>query len=241
MNTYLQEAIEEFEKERASLEKSIAEYLEEEDYKYAAFHQKALWKVRAKLDILYEIRTPHYPKIAANNQAKHYYDKLRKDQSQSLWLSKAVIGSLERRLKDEEEEIRRLNDALQFQEIKYDKQDIDDALFKLVEQSITGFRLYFTKDELLYLDFRLSKSKEELEIAFPPGAHEPDDHHFGSIRNPGPINNLGFKVEETNELVYRYGINKFKDALDIKIVLARISYDFLFTSKQHSDFRLVFN
>jgi len=240
MKTYLDEAIEEFEKEKINLQNTIADYLADEDYQYAAYHQKALKQVGRQLDILYEFQSSGYPRIAAHQQLVKNMQHILQHIDMVKPLQQSISQELEQMIQDTEQEISDLSAVQKPSVHKEDKQDIDNALFDLAEGKIAGFRLYFS-DDSLFLDFRLNSEKDEMEIAFTPGAHEGNQYSYFSIRHPGPVNLLGFRLENTNELVYRHNIIGFKDATAIKIILARVCYDFLYTRKENWDLRLVFN
>lgn len=92
MKSDLEELIEAYEIEKVELEKQISEYVEEGDYIYAHYHNKALRKINKTLDILKDIQHPFYrliseektkvrnmTKMLTREEYKKYFDHLGTD------------------------------------------------------------------------------------------------------------------------------------------------------------------
>lgn len=238
MKTYLDEVIELYEEEKRSLEKTIAEYLGEGDYdddrqyKYAHYHHKALLQVNSMLKVFYEMKIPYYSDILDHKRIKEYYDKLIKQEDKYN-----MLPYFKERIEEEELKIQRLKQ----QEIapRYDSQEIDDALFGLANQQCEGFRFYFKKDPDLYLNFRLSENKESIEIAFPAGVHLSRDFEF-YFRKIDVFNKLGFYFSGNDVLICQYSLYSFKDAIEIKTMLARLVYDIFQFNRKYDAAKLVY-
>ena len=216
MKSDLDLLIETDEVEKQSLESSIKNYLNEDDYLYAHYHQKALWQVNGELQLLRRFKGTLY-------EEKQYLERLI-DMVEKFEDEDFVKSIYEKRIIEKRDEIQRLSEVNKsFNDCK----EIDDALFNLYEGRFKRFRLHLiNRDENFYLEFELISgtilciSVKIINISY---GDDPDDSEESQIRL---FKGLGFKLNnESDMLIYKYDMIGFKDAITIKILLARIVYE----------------
>ncbi|MDR6943259.1 hypothetical protein [Mucilaginibacter pocheonensis] len=212
MKSDLNLLIEMCEDEKRSLESSIKSYLDEDDYLYAHYHQKALWQVNHQLQVLNNFKDPAY-------NAKQHLEHLVRIRQKSID-SVRMNDYWQKRIDNEADNIKKIEEqGNSFN----DSQFIDDALFDLYEGRHKKFRLYLNTDEDLYLDFELI----DPVILLISLKINDENFVFDNDNRLYSFKGVGFKLnEKADALVYEHSMINFKDALAIKILLARIVYDF---------------
>ena len=226
MKSDLEEVIEAYEAEKAELEREIAAYAAEGDYYYAHHHSRALKRVNARLVILNELIDPHYSDILQEQRKIQMYKQWgvdRKIDHESYFSNQVPLSEK----KIEEWQGAALNPT-------YDSQEIDDAIFNLVKGNIHAFKLYFKTDPDVYLNFMAVG--HHVEITLPYDLEHEYLHIFEDINL---FKSLGFSFENGN-LVYRYNLERFKDALEIKIMLARLIYEVFFFNRNYDSAKIVY-
>jgi hypothetical protein len=216
MKSDLDLLIETYEVEKQSLESSVKNYLNEDDYLYAHYHQKALWRVNSELQLLHSFKGTLY-------EEQQYLERLI-DMVKKIEEEDFIKSIYEKRIIEKRDEIQRLSEASRNFN---DSQEIDDALFDLYEGRFKRFRLHLiNRDEDFYLEFELISgtilciSVKIINILY---GDDPDDSEESQIRL---FEGLGFKLNDVSDmLIYKYDMNGFKDAITIKILLARIVYE----------------
>ncbi|MBB6127650.1 hypothetical protein [Mucilaginibacter lappiensis] len=220
MKSDLNLLIEYYRAEKRSLESSIKAYLKEQDYLYAHYQQEALWRLNITLGTLQYFKDPlYYEKQELKRIAE--FTKGRK-------LNSYVKSFYQERLIEKENSLSKKSSVYYFN----DDQVIDDALFNLYEGRCKQFRLCLSKTNSLYLYFEL-QDKQVLNISFITKTildmYGYDEYNYDEDDNesrPYVLRKLGFKWEnDLNKIVYSFNMTGFKDAIQIKILLARIAYE----------------
>lgn len=236
MKTDLDLLIEFLEQERAFLEKIVGEYLEEHDYLYAYYQENGLGQIRSTLDRLYAMKTPFYNEIVMLERMRTMINRPQDNDRLQEFLSDYYKKKIEK----QELKIRQLRENKP--EPFYDAQIIDDALFDLVEGKLKGFQLCFREDESggICIEFKLLDVF--ITIALPVDMHlnEFDPEDDGNWRHIGTFAALGFEPDESGRLIYKYPVVKFKDAIEIKILLARLLYDVFYYNAKYDSARLIY-
>ena len=235
MKSDLEELIEAYEIEKAGLEKQISEYVEEGDYIYAHYHNKALRKINNTLDTLKHIQHPFYRliseekakarnmnKMLAKEEYKKYFDRLGTD-----FFAKQIQEGQTKILEWENTPISQ----------KYDSQEIDDALFNLAEGMVSSFKVYFKSRPDIFTRFTLKDHNIEITLLYDEDPYYDYGRVFG---NGKEIKALGFTLKD-EQWVYHYHFSQFKDALEIKIILARLIYDIFYYDKRYDSARIEYN
>lgn len=220
MKSDLDLLLEYYEDEKRSLESSINAYLKELDYLYAHYQQEALWRVNATLDTLKYFKDPLY----YEKQQIERITELFKDREYKSYMKSAY----EERLIKKENRLNIRSGVYYFN----DDQVIDDALFNLYEGRCKQFRLCLSKPNSLYLYFEL-QDKQVLHISFIAKTvldmYGYEEETYEDDDNEGQINvlrKLGFKWDnKSSKITYSFNMAGFKDAIEIKTLLARIAYD----------------
>lgn len=96
----------------------------------------------------------------------------------------------------------------------HDSQEIDDALFGLVKGDIKRFTLYFKSSTKECIQFDLIDQAIEIRIVL-------EDFNAWKQKQ---LRHIGFSLEN-NEWTYKYLLNQFKDAIEIKMLLSHLIYD----------------
>ncbi len=213
--------------EKVELEKQIAEYVKEADYLYAHYHQRALRKVNRTLDTLKRLENPLYSRIREHQM---YIDNCRK-----MLADPEYVGGdyLKHRIKHYEDKILELKSIPVTP--SYDSQEIDDAIFSLVNGEISGFKFYFKSTPDVYADF--TKSDDMIHIQICSQTDGTNDYQY-LLSDINKFKALGFILMDGN-WVYTYDLTSFKDALEIKIVLARLIYEVFHYDRRFDEARIV--
>ena len=232
MKSDLDLLIEQYEEERASLEKKVAEYLAEEDFVYASHHQKALWQVRGHLDHLYKMRIPFYEDISQLEKLKLLSTRAQENEKHEF-----LSDYWKRQIEEHEIKIKELSGHTP--KPFYDGQVIDDALFDLVEHKLKGFRLCFREEPEICIEFKLDEGFIEVALPADLSLQEFDPEDDDNWQHIGIFTGLGFQTDENNRLVYKYPLSQFKDASAIKILLARLMYDVFYYNEKYDSAKLI--
>lgn len=223
MKSDLDLLIEYYEGEKLILESSVKNYLLENDYLYAHYQQEGLWRLNNQLDILKGFKDPLYNQKRDLMVSIEWSSRFKNDDYFSIY--KDIIA--ERTV-----ELEKLNK----QKVHFyfnDSQVIDDALFDLYEHRIKKFRLGLSKSSDLYLYFELD-IHNLLGISIKSGSvlgmygYDLDDYDENDDESQlFMLKKMGFKWsnDTTGWIVYHFDMNGFKDAIAIKIILARIAYE----------------
>ncbi|RZL14775.1 MAG: hypothetical protein EOO89_15610, partial [Pedobacter sp.] len=97
-------------------------------------------------------------------------------------------------------------------EPSFDSQEIDDAIFGLKSGSSKGFSLQFKQDPPIAASFELNTEAIEITLIYDEIALRTYPYIFNK---PGKFKSLKFEMID-GKWVYRYPIQQFRDALEIK-------------------------
>lgn len=213
MKSDLKETIESYELEKQQLEKQMAEYIDNGDYLYAHHHNRALKKINQTLRKLKDMQNPMSRHMDELQMKMEHYRKMlaQPNFSNNEYLKQYTTGL--------EVKIRQLQDAT----IKplYDSQETDDAIFGLANGNIKHFRLHFKSTPDVYVAFTLEDQAIKMRIGYEFTEEHAEQYIF---EHANKLKSLGFSLN-SEHWIYLYQLSRFKDALDIKIVLARLIYD----------------
>jgi hypothetical protein len=229
MKSDLEELIEAYEAEQAELEREIAGYVAEADYKYAHYHQKVLWKLKQKIVILKVLQNPVY-RFISDEERRIENCKMASNKQEFV----NSIGFFNDQISISEDKIRELQKTPLVP--VYDGQDIDDALFGLVNKECNGFKLFFKSEPDLFIRFKLRG--EFIEIELSPAENTGYADLFS--RNSTKLGALGFRLND-GLWVIQYALAHFKDALEIKTILAKLIYEVFYTSGGNDHAKIVYD
>jgi len=237
MKSDLEELIEAYEIEKAELEKQISEYVDEGDYIYAHYHNKALRKVNKTLDILKDIQHPFYRLISEERTKARNTNKMLTSEEYKKYFDRLGTDFFAEQLQEGENKILEWQRAPVASQT-YDSQEIDNALFDLVKGILSSFKLYFKSRPDIYVRFTLKDHAIEITLLYDEDPYY--DHYGWVFRDGKEIKPLGFILKD-EQWVYQYHFVKFKDALDIKIILARLIYDVFNYDRRFDLARIVYD
>jgi hypothetical protein len=236
--------IEYWEREKKSVEKLIKDLLDQHEYLYAEYQSKALWEINRNLTLFHRFQDPLYEEKARFENLKKLGSK-RKKVLKEFYLD--ITATQERRL-------RQLD--TQTKSFFCDSQQVDDALFNLLEGKIKLFTLGFLKKQIdaesqddynLKLDFKLEDG-DILKISTPIGNNLKHvfshfDLNEDETQRVNPFKGLGFELNEAEAtLIYWYDIKNLKNAGTIKVLLARLMYEFYwYYESENAEIRFVYN
>ncbi|NRF37744.1 hypothetical protein [Pedobacter foliorum] len=186
MKSDLEELIEAYEIEKAELEKQISEYLEEADYIYAHYHNKALEIINRRLDVLRNLHNPFYLSIAEEEWKISTYSKLLAKPEY-----KYQVDFFSKYLRESENKV--INWKQASFSPKYDSQEVDDALFDLVNGTGKGFKLYFKTDPNIFASFALGDHFIEIKLFYDVIAEYDYQYIFEKVNQ---LKALGFNLRE---------------------------------------------
>jgi hypothetical protein len=214
--------VEFYKKERKFIEGCIKNNIKEMEYLHAHHHSEALFRIDHKLHVLETSTDPFHDEKRRLELTVIMYERLnRKHQRSNL------ASYYKKKLDEYKDRLQKLN-----QESKkpiVDDQKIDDAIFALVDGTYSGFVLYLNAKNNLGITFELHMP---LELIISVGVKEVFNIEY-FLANDDPENimlnrfrSLGFALNGTGtKFNYYYDMATFKDAIAIKVLLARLIYD----------------
>jgi len=214
--------VEFYKKERKFIERCIKNNIKEMEYLHAHHHSEALFRIDHKLRVLETSRDSFHDEKRRLELTVILFERLdRKHQRSNL------ASHYKKKLDEYKDRLQKLN-----QESKkpiVDDQKIDDALFALLDGTYNGFILYLNAKDNLGITFELLMPpvltisvgiKEVFNVDYFLDNDDPQNIVLNKFKD------LGFALNDAGtKLVYKYDMTKFKDALSIKILLARLIYD----------------
>jgi len=222
MKSELEELIESYEKEQKKLEKEISLLVKESEFLHAHYHQKELYKVNRQLQILRDLHRPFSNHII---EEKRMLKMMQRNSDLSPPDEDSYMGM---RLRSIQSKIADWEAA--GLEPTFDSQEIDDAIFALKSGSCKSFSLQFKQDPPIAVSFELNDEAIEITLMYDEIALRTYPYIFNK---PGKFKSLKFEMID-DKWVYRYPIEQFRDALEIKEMLARLIYN-VFQYDRHYD------
>lgn len=214
--------VEFYKKERKFIEGCIKNNIKEMEYLHAHHHSEALFKINHKLTTLDKTKDPFYDDRQMLELTIRMYER-----SNNRRRNANSDSYFEEIIQEYKEKLQKLN-----QESKkpiVDDQKIDDALFALLDGTYNGFILYLNAKDNLGITFELLMPqlltisvgiKEVFNVDYFLDNDDPQNIVLNKFKD------LGFALNDAGtKLVYKYNMTKFKDAISIKILLARLIYD----------------
>ncbi|MFB9844653.1 hypothetical protein [Mucilaginibacter ginsenosidivorans] len=210
------------EAEKRSIQKMMKQSMIDYDYLIVYHHSEALMKLESRLNKLYTFKDPLHNR---RQELKRQERSLKKPpeyfrENKTLWkfFTDRQIEELKKNKLD-------LESQSQKKVIFNDSQQIDDLIFDIVARKIDKFQIVFGiyDDDDVQIIFKTDNDFLLICInMFDP--EEPDFVFDGRISDP--LKGLGFKFDADREsFVYKYNLQNFKDATEIKILLSRLFFD----------------
>ena len=216
MKSDLDELIEHYEVQAAIVDKDLQECLLMQDYLGAHDYSRSLNLIKSEIYLLRNLKDPLYDdKLRLENLDKNIdYLVIKFKHPKEYWQKRFEVQKIE---------LRQLIEKGKVREFNYDSQEIDDALFDLYERKIKGFKLYLKEEDNFYFEFKLAAANI-LEISIEIKTIESSQCSFYQDIF-SRYKKLGFKLNnEETLLTFEYNMNNFKDAIDIKTLLAQIVF-----------------
>ena len=230
--TELDELIEYYQQEIRWLKKALNTCLDEQDYVPAHYYQSAIHLSNRRLRLLHKLKDPYYDEIEGLERSIRMYKGVQRQIPGTDY--SAYVDSLLEKYQKKIDAI-----ASSPREVRHDAQEIDEALFKMVEHSISGFKLFFGREEEFCLDFRLSAEADFIEIIAAENNARSEDGRYAHV-NRDSFLAVGFTPDNTGSLLYRYNIARFRDANEIKTMLARLLFEGFYILDLNSKGKLLY-
>ena len=235
MKSDLEELIDAYQEEKRELEKQIADYVDEGDYLYAHYHNKALKILNKTLDALKTLHNPVYRNILDEEMrikgctkmlANPYYN------GSNDWLRTYMDKSLRQSITESEEKIR----ILQSTEVQchHDSQEVDEAIFSLVSGAVKAFTLFLKCSYDVPIKFEITNNAIEIRLVLN------DDVGVRKQKKMDQLVHTGFRLQG-EEWIYQYPLNRFKDSLEIKMMLSHLIYDVFSYDSRYNVAELVYH
>lgn len=217
MNEEINEVISYFEEEKIRLKELMDECLSDSDFEGAHQFQRGIIIVNHQLDILKKLSDANYSKKKELENSIDFYNKI-------LTREPKISEYYTNKINQVSETLKSLNNISN--EAFYDGQEFDDAIFDLIEQRIKGFIFRLKKSANLYLDFSIKNNY--LRIKLTPFLALKDSSHI-SKHEKKKLNVIGFSKNRSKKyLRFKYSLNQFKDAIEIKTIESRVIYEVFF-------------
>jgi hypothetical protein len=228
MKSDLEELIDAYQEEKIQLEMQIQDYVEEGDYLYAHFHNKALKILNKTLEVLKTLHNPVHRDILDEEMRIKGCNKMLASPHYSGsndFLKTYMEKSLRQTIIESEQKIRELKNTET--QSHYDSQELDEALFSLVNDDIKRFTLYLKSAYDVTIEFEINDNAIEIRLALN------DEDDMWKKKKIDQLLHTGFRLQG-DEYIYQYLLNRFKDSLDIKMMLSHLIYDvFSYDSRYH--------
>jgi len=222
MHEDLQLLISHYENEQQLLRSLLDECLLEEDYKYAYSYRKTLWLVEKTLFNLYALSDKNHKEKA--DIKRHISNiQFRKKKPDINFVS----TSYEEILQQLNARLDKLN-QLPVVAIE-EKHDIENAIIRLLEKEINGFKISILKQWNVYLNFTLIEANT-IHMEFTPFNTLSNNYSFGNLFHDSEIEALkryGFRLNEDHNVFYiNFNLEGNSTQLLIEFLL-RIFYEIL--------------
>lgn len=219
MKSDLDQLIEQYEAEKSAFKQLLHNCLLQQDYLGAHQYSITVNLIETELQLLHSFKGNLHAEKQTLKQMIEGYEY----NTQKMQLKHYAKALWENRIKDQKLKVEQLSE--QNDKFLYDSQEIDDALFNLFEKNIKIFFLHLKEDNSLYFQFELSESNI-LNISIETKAVLNSNFTFYSDNKWSSFKRLGFNLNtEETALTFHYDMTGFKDATDIKILLARIVFN----------------
>ncbi|HTI61480.1 hypothetical protein [Mucilaginibacter sp.] len=210
------------EAEKRSIQKMMKQSMSDYDYLIAYHHSEALIKLESRLNKLYTFKDPLHNR---RQELKRQERSLKKPpeyfrKNKMLWkfFTDRQAAELKKNRLDLELESEK-------KVVFNDSQQIDDLIFDIVARKIDKFQIVFSiyDDDDVQITFEIDVDFLSICVnMFNP--QEPDFVFDGRVSNP--LKGLGFKYDADKQVfVYKYNLQNFRDATEIKILLSRLFFD----------------
>jgi hypothetical protein len=201
--------------EKQRLESLVQEAAKEWEFLSAHAHAEAIRKINRQLYNLESLSKPFHEEIMMLNYDKRQIkEKIRytqDDAEKDVLLEKLFVA--DQAVKSFERNARNACDA----------QDVDDAIFDLVEGRIKSFRINLNKDGTLFTEF-LRKGSSSLCLRLYGLTSLADD----TSEESESLKTMGFEILEGSQFIeYTFPVSRFRDAILIKQFLAKVLFDII--------------
>lgn len=221
MNDKLNILIAFYEEEKARQLQLIDEYVREQEFQLAHFHQKALYQVNRRLQNLKNIDDNLYSEKSFKQNTIDNLEKLLESQS-----SDYMRDFLTQELSKEKEELNALNNTPKKVNTSDNAPLLDEVLTNLIEKKIKSFKLILKKTDSLFLEFKYYN--KVLKVTLPLVKQHikkwtlyPENIHS--------FKNLEFDLTDNeNKLVLKLAGNKEEVLSKLKLILSKIVFEIFY-------------
>ncbi len=246
MKTNLDQIIDHWENEKLTLEDNIKQSIKEWDYISASHYASAIKLINQKLKNLGKIDPLH------RNEIKHLEQRIETTQEHMIHLSQNMDKELPL-ISDEKRRERYLIRFLEYSQNQIksfqkqieqlktskpsfycDNQIIDEAISKVLEKEINGFKLYLDQSDNFYFKCTLSADSFFLIETPEPTEFDQDKWLFWSPLKI--LRSIGFEdLQKAPSFILQYSMSVNSDPQAIKRVLARVLFEAFEISKLKKD------
>jgi hypothetical protein len=210
-----------YEEERAKLLQLIDNFIKDEEYQLAHFHQNALYQLNGRLRTLKNISDKfHDEKIYILRKISYLEERINTESSEALRnnYSKEILRS--------REEVERLVQLSNRDEASGDNLILSKALSDLLDKRIKGFNLILKKTDNLLLQFKYYNKILKLTIPFTKRNVKSNTLHGYPIE---AFKRLGFEFKNNDsKMVLQLSGDKEKILTKTKIVLSKIVFEIFY-------------
>lgn len=160
MATDLALLIDYYEAEKKSIEEMIKDNLVYENYFDAYQNKIALNLIYQELEVLYRLRDPNYVQKKDLRFNLTTRQRLVESIEQNHSYESSYLQNLVKEYRADEQQLNQLENTIPF---LIDDQQLDDAIFDLIEGKIRSFKLYIDFDNNIY--FQFGASEDHLRIS----------------------------------------------------------------------------
>jgi hypothetical protein len=210
-----------YEEEKIRLLQLIDNYVKEDEYQLAHFHQEALYQLNGRLQTLKNIDDKLYDeKTFKRNTIKRMEERLSSETSEHM------RDFLVKELSKKKEELARLDERPVQTNNSDNKIILDEVFFKLLERKIKSFKLVLKKSDNLFLQFNYSNKALKVSLPFVKLHKKKMTLYNSSIRS---FNHLGFSfTKNESKLVLELKGDKDEILGNLKITLSKIVFEIFY-------------
>jgi hypothetical protein len=228
LKSEIDQLIELYEIEKQNLETFIKECIPEWEYLLAHYYSRALRDINKRLQTLNRLIDPLFDTKSTLVSSRLFYEKM---------LEGANNSDLAKYYNSKIEEIDKQLLELKSSKIRksIDGQELDDAIYDIIEGRINRFRFHLIKEANFYLEFTL-RTQNMLIISLTPNNQVTDEDILTKSKLQS-LAGLGFNFNGDFECLENIvDLRTFRNSISIKTLISRVIFDIYYNGFDNPTF-----
>lgn len=214
-----------YEDEKKALEEFIRQYLSEDEFKYAYYHQKALMRLKKNIYTLKVFENPFLYYMEFHEKTVKLWDDHLRKAEQNGYPKDFILNNLEHHKR----ELAKFEEKLLQSKQSITESTIDQAFSELFENRIKYFKIHLTRQEPLL--FKFTFTRKTLHITMPLIKTFSKTWYLKK-RNLKALIHLGFTLSKNgNNLKLSKKGDKDQIIAEFKVLFSRIVFDVFYVTE----------